>query len=67
MSEKEALEIARRNGCKAEVMQAIIEGYSPEEALDQYDCLPDIYDLEEAEIDIEQEELLNESYYEESC
>ena len=65
MSEKEALEIARRNGCKTEVMQAIVEGYSPEDALDQYDCLPDIYDLEE--IDTEQEQLFNEAYYEESC
>lgn len=50
MTEKEALEIARKNGHSSEVMQAILDGYTPEEALDQYDLLPDVYDLTEAEV-----------------
>lgn len=70
MTEKEALEIAKRNGYDHEVMQAILDGFTPEEALERYDCMPDIYDLEEVpgslteeEIDIilEQDELINNS------
>lgn len=50
MTEKEAFEIAKRNGYGYEVMQAILDGFTPEEALEQYDCLPDIYSLEEADV-----------------
>lgn len=50
MTEKEAFEIARRNGYGYEVMQAILDGSTPEEALDQYDLLPDVFDLTETEV-----------------
>lgn len=50
MTEKEAFEIARRNGYGLEVMQAILDGSTPEEALDEYDLLPDVYDLTETEV-----------------
>lgn len=57
MSEQEALEIARKNGYGEDVMQAILSGLTPEEALEQFGCLPDLYDLTpelatEEEIDI---------------
>lgn len=50
MTEKEAFEIAKRNGYGSEVMEAILDGSTPEEALDYYDLLPDYYDLTEAEV-----------------
>lgn len=50
MTEQEAFEIARRNGYSHEVMEAILDGFTPEEALERYGCLPDIYDLEETEV-----------------
>lgn len=70
MTEKEAFEIARRNGYEHEVMDAILEGATPEEALEQYDCLPDMYSLTEAgvpelmteekiDIILDQDELVN--------
>lgn len=67
MTEKEAFEIARMNGYSYEVMEAILDGFTPEEALEQYDCLPNMYSLEEVpeteeeEIDIilDQDEYVN--------
>lgn len=50
MTEKEAFEIARRNGYGYEVMEAILDGFTPEEALEQYDCLPNTYGLEEVDV-----------------
>lgn len=50
MSENEALEIARRYGYSHEVMDAMLEGASPEEALEAVGCLPDTYDLSVDEI-----------------
>lgn len=50
MTEKEAFEIAKRNGYGSEVMEAILDGSTPEEALDYYDLLPDYHDLTEAEV-----------------
>lgn len=50
MTEEEAIKIAKMNGYGLEVTQAILDGYTPEEALDQYYLLPDIYDLTETEV-----------------
>lgn len=66
MTEKEAFEIARRYGYGYEVMEAILDGFTPKEALEQYECLPDIYSLEEVYVPETEEEIdiiLNQDEY----
>lgn len=69
MTEKEAFEIARRNGYGIEVMQAVLDGFTPEEALEQYGCLsgitleeylvPELMTEEEIDVMLYQEELVD--------
>lgn len=50
MTEKEAFEIAKRNGYGYEVVQAVLNGFTPKEALNYYDLLPNYDDLTEVEV-----------------
>lgn len=69
MTEKEAFEIARRNGYEHEVMQAVLDGYTPEEALESYGCLtgitleeylvPELMTEEEIDVILYQDELVD--------
>lgn len=43
MTEKEALEIARAEGLEYEIQELLNLGYTPEEALEDWDILPENY------------------------
>lgn len=45
MTEEEALEIARENDLKWEVQELLNEGFTPEEALEEWDLLPEEYSV----------------------
>ena len=43
MTEEKALEIARENNLEWEVQELLNEGFTPEEALEEWDILPEEY------------------------
>lgn len=43
MTEKQAIEIAQEHGLEIEIRELMLEGFTPEEALEEWDILPEEY------------------------
>ncbi len=49
LTEEQAIEIAQEHNLEIEVRELMLEGFTPEEALEEWDILPDEYNPEYSE------------------